>query len=41
MNYEDWTRVCWAKERKTGGLDKGKEKVEDWIREGKDVYRTR
>jgi hypothetical protein len=27
--------------KEKGGLDKGKEKIEDWIREGKDDYRTR
>ncbi len=25
-NHKDWTRGYWTRERKTGGLDKGKEK---------------
>ncbi len=33
-NHEDWIRGCWTRGRKTGGLDTGKEKIEDWIREG-------
>jgi hypothetical protein len=39
--HEDWTRGYWTRVKKTGVLDKGKEKIEDWIREGKDDYRTR
>ncbi len=41
MNYEDWSRVCWAKERKTGGPDKGKENMRTGQGEEKNEDRTR